>query len=61
MVLHQGDFDYKDDPDAWDQRINLVLGPDFPYFASIGNHDFAFWPAGIRDSGRLESLSRPEK
>ncbi len=43
MVLHQGDFDYKDDPDAWDQRINDVLGPDFPYFASIGNHDRHAW------------------
>jgi len=39
MVLHQGDFEYTDDPDAWDQQINDVLGPDFPYFASIGNHD----------------------
>ena len=44
MVLHQGDFDYLDDPDAWDQQINDTLGPDFPYFASIGNHDVAAWP-----------------
>ena len=39
MVLHQGDFDYQDDPEAWDQQINDVLGMDFPYFASVGNHD----------------------
>lgn len=43
MVLHQGDFDYKDDPEKWDQQINDVLGPNFPYFASIGNHEFAAW------------------
>ena len=43
MVLHQGDFDYQDNPDAWDQKINDILGPDFPYFASIGNHDVAAW------------------
>ena len=39
MVLHQGDFDYEDDPDRWDRQISDVLGSDFPYFASIGNHD----------------------
>lgn len=43
MVLHQGDLDYEDNPSAWDQRINDVLGPDFPYFASIGNHDTGAW------------------
>jgi hypothetical protein len=39
LVLHQGDFDYQDDPDSWDALITSVLGADFPYFASIGNHD----------------------
>jgi hypothetical protein len=39
LVLHQGDFDYEDDPDSWDALITSVLGADFPYFASIGNHD----------------------
>lgn len=43
MVLHQGDFDYNDDPDAWDKQISSLLGPDFPYFASIGNHDTDAW------------------
>ncbi|MGH7492560.1 MAG: metallophosphoesterase [bacterium] len=43
-VLHQGDFDYSDDPDAWEEQINSVLGTDFPYFASAGNHDEAEWP-----------------
>ena len=43
MVLHQGDFDYEDDPDKWDKQISDVLGSDFPYFASIGNHDVKKW------------------
>ena len=39
MVLHQGDLGYTDDAVVWDQQINTVLGNDFPYFASVGNHD----------------------
>ena len=39
MVLHQGDLHYTNDTDAWDEQINAILGPDFPYFASVGNHD----------------------
>jgi len=38
-VSHQGDFDYVDDPAGWDGQINRILGPNFPYFASVGNHD----------------------
>jgi hypothetical protein len=43
VVYHQGDFDYNDDPDAWDLKITNFLGPDFPYFVSVGNHDEAAW------------------
>lgn len=43
MVLHSGDFDYHDNPKKWDEQINSVLGNDFPYFASIGNHDVDAW------------------
>src|SRR3974390_2603474 len=39
LVIHSGDFDYADDPAAWDGQINGVLGPNFPYIGSIGNHD----------------------
>jgi len=53
MVLHQGDFDYKDDPDKWDKQISDVLGSDFPYFASIGNHDL--------DSGLISLKGYQEK
>jgi len=38
-VVHAGDFDYVDDPAAWDAQIDAILGADFPYFASAGNHD----------------------
>ncbi len=38
-VVHSGDFDYKDDPAAWEAQINDILGADFPYFAAVGNHD----------------------
>ncbi len=43
MVLHQGDLDYKDNPDAWDGLITEVLGDSFPYFVSVGNHDDDDW------------------
>jgi ankyrin repeat protein len=42
-VVHQGDFDYNHDPDAWDAMIDNVLGSDFPYFGSAGNHDVEMW------------------
>ncbi len=38
-VVHSGDFDYEDNPAAWEDSLNLWFGVDFPYFASIGNHD----------------------
>src|ERR1041384_4019808 len=42
-VLHSGDLDYTDNPAAWEQQINSVLGADFPYFITIGNHDELAW------------------
>jgi hypothetical protein len=42
-VVHNGDFDYQDNPAAWEDRINGVLGADFPYFAVVGNHDAFAW------------------
>ncbi|MEN8161266.1 MAG: hypothetical protein ABFS41_14435, partial [Myxococcota bacterium] len=35
-VVHSGDFDYENDPAAWDDQINGILGEEFPYFASVG-------------------------
>ena len=42
-VLHQGDLDCKNNPSAWEAQIDRVLGADFPYFASTGNHDIKKW------------------
>jgi hypothetical protein len=42
-VLHSGDLDYTDNPAAWEAQINGVLGPNFPYFVAIGNHDELAW------------------
>lgn len=42
-VVHVGDFDYNDNPASWDAQINDVLGVNFPYFATMGNHDEAAW------------------
>ncbi len=38
-VMHQGDFDYDSNPQGWDNLITSILGANFPYFASIGNHE----------------------
>jgi 3',5'-cyclic AMP phosphodiesterase CpdA len=50
LVLHQGDLEYRGDPDAWDDLITDELGADFPYFVSIGNHDVSryFSPDGYQ-------------
>jgi hypothetical protein len=42
-VLHSGDLEYTDNPAAWEAQINSVLGADFPYFVTIGNHDELAW------------------
>jgi hypothetical protein len=42
-VIHLGDFDYEDDPQAWDAQISETLGESFPYFAVVGNHDLKRW------------------
>src|SRR5947208_3203901 len=43
VVLHQGDFDYDDNASGFFQTIDSVLGRDFPFFASVGNHDVDSW------------------
>ena len=43
MVLHDGDFDYADNPDAWAKQTDDILGKNFPYLAVIGNHDIKEW------------------
>ncbi|HEX2869635.1 MAG TPA: DNRLRE domain-containing protein [Polyangiaceae bacterium] len=42
-TVHNGDFDYANDPTNWDNAVTSVLGANYPYFAIIGNHDAAAW------------------
>jgi len=49
-VLHQGDFDYANNPSQFWGSVDAVLGPNFPYFVSIGNHDVGNWPATANPS-----------
>ena len=39
----QGDFDYANDPAAWDAMLDGVLGTNFPVIGTVGNHDEAQW------------------
>ncbi|KAJ3355789.1 hypothetical protein GGF32_001805 [Allomyces javanicus] len=65
-VVHLGDFDYRDNPAAFDAQIDSVFGPHFPYLAAIGNHDLVRWTsspalgAGYRDllAARLRRIPR---
>jgi hypothetical protein len=44
MVIHLGDLSYDEaTPAVWEAQVDAVLGPDFPYFAVIGNHDIPSW------------------
>jgi hypothetical protein len=42
-VVHMGDYDYANDPNAWETHLDSVLGKNFPYFAIVGNHDAPAW------------------
>jgi hypothetical protein len=53
-VMHQGDLDYLDDPVAWEAQIDDVLGPDFPYFVSVGDHDVNRWAGNGGYQDRME-------
>ena len=55
MVMHQGDFDYGGDPDGWDGLITDVLGSDYPYFASVGNHDTGDWSGSGGYQAKLQA------
>ncbi len=49
LIIHEGDFDYTDDPDAFFAAINAAIGPNYPYLMAVGNHDIASWPGGCSD------------
>lgn len=48
-VVVLGDFDYNDSPSDWLAQMNSVLGPSFPHFAVVGNHDTSEF-AGYRQA-----------
>jgi hypothetical protein len=44
LLMVQGDFDYEDNPEAWDNQFDTILGQNFPVLSTVGNHDVAKWP-----------------
>jgi hypothetical protein len=47
LLVHLGDFDYSDNPSAWEEQFDRILGNDFPVIAVVGNHDLLAW-RGLR-------------
>jgi predicted phosphodiesterase len=60
-VVHNGDFDYGSNPTNFENRINRVLGANFPYYAVIGNHDASAWSGysanQVARAARVPSMS----
>ncbi|WP_437907328.1 DNRLRE domain-containing protein [Sorangium sp. So ce327] len=54
-TIHNGDFDYANNPTAWDNRINSILGANYPYFAIIGNHDAAAWGGASGYASKIQA------
>ncbi|MBU0731339.1 metallophosphoesterase [Patescibacteria group bacterium] len=45
LLVIAGDLGYSAGPHKWEDQLNSVLGPDFPVFAIMGNHDESDWTA----------------
>ncbi len=43
VVIHAGDLNYAEVPIDFESYINTTLGPNFPYFYCVGNHDDGVW------------------
>lgn len=39
MIMHDGDLDYTDDPQAWEDQVAQVFPADFPYFVVFGDKE----------------------
>ncbi|MCB1897387.1 MAG: metallophosphoesterase [Zoogloeaceae bacterium] len=59
LVISGGDLGYRGSPETFERMVSAILGPDFPFFASLGNHDADDWrryqqllSARARRSGR---------
>ena len=48
LIFNQGDFDYEDDPAAWEKMHTDILGGSFPMFAALGNHDVKAWKGYVQ-------------
>jgi hypothetical protein len=55
MVIHSGDMSYGTEDvaaaNAWYDMMTSIMGDDYPYFGSMGNHDDLAWvePNGYQD------------
>eukprot|EP00736_Rhodelphis_marinus_P013118 Rmarinus@m.29862 len=56
FIVHSGDFDYDSNPQSWIDMLDRNLGPDFPYFATIGNHDMRMWDPFVKEEPGYEEL-----
>jgi hypothetical protein len=65
LLVQLGDFDYTDNPAAWERQTDSVLGAGFPRIAVAGNHDLAAWKGpdgyGERIRSRLARLGAEVK
>jgi Calcineurin-like phosphoesterase len=43
LLVHLGDFDYLNNPTAWEAQTDRILGSEFPQISVVGNHDLARW------------------
>ncbi len=62
-VVHAGDLDYVSNPTLFENHVNGILGADFPYFYSVGNHEAPAWPGSngyrARQEARFNRLGIP--
>ena len=61
FVLHAGDLDYINSPYAWEKNLDEVMGQDYRYFTSMGNHEYdAFEGTNGYQSFMFDRLLRQE-
>ena len=53
LVVLLGDFDYADDPHAWDAQVTKGLQEEIPLLAVVGNHDLEKWEGPKGYAARL--------
>ncbi len=60
LLVHLGDFDYADNPAAWEAQTDKVLGPNFLQISVMGNHDQTKFPGangyGAYIAARMQKL-----